>query len=119
MLSSPSLMLKPLSRPLTGDFLSDAMEDNEGETEEEEGDKILQQVLDEIGINVSHQLGETPVGLGAPVGVPEGNERVAIGEGLGGGSAAPTGGAAGSGGGAARGADVDDFQARLDSLRRD
>lgn len=35
---------------------SDAMEDNEDETEEEEGDKILQEVLDDIGINLSHQV---------------------------------------------------------------
>jgi hypothetical protein len=35
---------------------SDAMEDNEDETEEEESDKILQEVLDDIGINLSHQV---------------------------------------------------------------
>jgi hypothetical protein len=37
-------------------FSSDAMEDNEDETEEEESDKILQEVLDDIGINMSHQV---------------------------------------------------------------
>lgn len=36
--------------------LSDAMEDNEDETEEEEGNKILQEVLDDIGINLSQRV---------------------------------------------------------------
>lgn len=36
---------------------SDAMEDNEDETEEEEGNKILQEVLDDIGINLSQKVG--------------------------------------------------------------
>jgi charged multivesicular body protein 2A len=40
---------------MMSDTVDEVMED-EGETEEEESDKILKQVLDEIGVSVSQQV---------------------------------------------------------------
>jgi charged multivesicular body protein 2A len=42
------------------EMMSDAVDDAMGteEDEEEEGDKILKQVLDEIGVDLSQQVGE-------------------------------------------------------------
>ncbi|PFH45269.1 hypothetical protein AMATHDRAFT_161245 [Amanita thiersii Skay4041] len=43
------------------EIMSDAVDDvMDEEEDEEEGDVILKEVLDEIGINLSHQLSETP-----------------------------------------------------------
>lgn len=119
---------------MMGDAVDEAMDDDaEGVGEEEEGDAILKEVLDEIGVGLGQQvgkgrcqcqsyahlpfsvlpgqLGEAPVGtLGAPAAAPA--ERVAIGEGLGG------AGGSGSGGDAGK-SDEDALQARLDSLRKD
>lgn len=39
-----------------GDAIDDAMEDDVGETEEEEGDRILEEVLAEIGVSVGQQV---------------------------------------------------------------
>lgn len=44
------------------DTLDDVMD---AENEEQESDEIINQVLDEIGINLTSQLAETPVGTGA------------------------------------------------------
>ncbi|KAA1112266.1 ESCRT-III subunit protein did4 [Puccinia graminis f. sp. tritici] len=101
-----------MKEEMMNDAVDDAMEDNEDETEEEESDKILQEVLDDIGINLSHQLGDTPVRLEAPSTVQESRQAVAIGES----SAGPSGS---TGGGGANVPDIDDFSARLASLRKD
>lgn len=44
------------------DTLDDVMD---GDNEEQESDEIINQVLDEIGINLTSQLAETPAGNGA------------------------------------------------------
>ncbi|KAH9459312.1 hypothetical protein Pst134EA_019465 [Puccinia striiformis f. sp. tritici] len=100
-----------MKEEMMNDAVDDAMEDNEDETEEEESDKILQEVLDDIGINLSHQLGDTPVRLEVPSTVQESRQAVAIGDS----SAGPSGTAAGS----TNVPDIDDFSARLASLRKD
>merc|ERR1711939_277158 len=65
-----------MKEEMMSDTVDDIMED-EGETEEEESDKILTQVLDEIGVSVNQQLGETPSALGAPQSVAEKRQAVA------------------------------------------
>ena len=109
------------------EMMDDAIDDVTGLVDEEEGDVVVQEVLDEIGVDLgqavclplrraircSHigdwanplhsQMGETPSGLQKNA-VADGRVAEAI------------GGPAGSGGGGG-GAD-DDLQARLDSLRR-
>lgn len=44
-----------MKEEMMSDTIDDAME-GEGEDEEEEGDKILQQVLDEIGVSLQQQV---------------------------------------------------------------
>ncbi|KAK0711332.1 Snf7-domain-containing protein [Lasiosphaeris hirsuta] len=77
------------------DAIDDAMDVG---AEEEEGDEVVERVLEEIGVDLSQALGETPSGLQSHS-VPEGKIAQAVG-----------------GGGADPG--DDDLQARLDSLRR-
>ncbi|ESZ95303.1 SNF7 family protein [Sclerotinia borealis F-4128] len=85
------------------EMMDDAIDDVTGLEDEEEGDEVMEQVLEEIGIDLKATMGETPQGLQSST-VPEGRVAQAIG-----------------GGAAASGADPgdDDLQARLDSLRRD
>ncbi|KAE8230381.1 hypothetical protein CF326_g4627 [Tilletia indica] len=135
-----------MKEEMMGDAVDEAMDDEaDGIGEEEEGDAILGQVLDEIGVSLGQQLTDAPTGLGAPSALANASQRVAIGEGIGapapssstGAGGAPggstsTGGAGGAGGGgggmaaptrplggggAASG--DDDLQARLDSLRKE
>lgn len=112
-----------MKEEMMGDAVDEAMDDEaDGIGEEEEGDAILKEVLDEIGVGLNQQLGATPNVLpGAQESVPA--ERVAIGEGIGAaGPSAPAGPAPGTGSGAGGGisSSADDaLQARLDSLRRD
>lgn len=114
------------------DAVDDAMEgEDEGEGEEMEGDKILKEVLDEIGMGmndaVSHlfslqlepwtddQLASAPTAN--PVGAETAPaSRVAVAEGLPSMSSEPS---RGGGGGGAMSADEMDLQKRLDALRRD
>ena len=95
------------------EMMDDAIDDATGMEDEEESEDVVNQVLDEIGIDLgqavscsilsnktfayNHQLGETPSGL-QKTAVPEGRVAQAVG-----GGADP---------------DDDDLQARLDSLRR-
>ncbi len=110
------------------EMMDDAIDDVTGLEDEEEGEEVVKEVLDEIGVdlgqavrcppfrstvaerwrvvrNADHknQLGETPSGL-QKTAIPNGRVAEAI-----------EGG--GSGGGSGGGGD-DDLQARLDSLRR-
>ena len=100
---------------------------DEGETEEEEGDRILKEVLDEIGVSVEQsvrspasrrhlrsQLSEAPSSFGVTE-APLKSGRVAVG--VGGDASGPP--AASGGGGPGLASDFDDLQARLDSLRKD
>jgi charged multivesicular body protein 2A len=95
------------------EMMDDAIDDATGMEDEEESEDVVNQVLDEIGIDLgqavrcsilsnktfayNRQLGETPSGL-QKTAVPEGRVAQAVG-----GGADP---------------DDDDLQARLDSLRR-
>jgi hypothetical protein len=45
-----------MKEEMMGDSIDDAMEDEGGEGEEEEGDRILEEVLAEIGISVGQQV---------------------------------------------------------------
>ncbi|KAI5855259.1 Snf7-domain-containing protein [Tricharina praecox] len=80
------------------EMMDDAIDDITGLDEEEETDEIVNQVLDEIGVDLNMQLGETPNGIQSGR-VAEGKVPQAVG--------VPGGGA-----------EDDDLQARLDSLRR-
>ncbi|PWN35146.1 Snf7-domain-containing protein [Meira miltonrushii] len=112
-----------MKEEMMGDAIDEAMDDEaDGIGEEEEGDAILKEVLDEIGVGLNQQLGETPTtNPGAGVAAPA--ERVAIGEGIGGdASGGGAGAGAGNGGGGGSGGGLSDeaaLQARLDSLRKD
>lgn len=95
------------------EMMDDAIDDATGMEDEEESEDVVNQVLDEIGIDLgqavgiparmveqhahTQQMGETPSGL-QKAAVPEGRVAQAVG-----GGADP---------------DDDDLQARLDSLRR-
>lgn len=115
-----------MKEELMSDAVDDAMEDEEeGEGEEAEGDKILKEVLDEIGMNmndaVSASNDEANGQLAsAPTANPMSNEplqnsRVAVAEGgpAAGGPSAPTP----PPGGGTR--EEDELQRRLDMLRKD
>ncbi|KXT17309.1 hypothetical protein AC579_525 [Pseudocercospora musae] len=78
------------------EMMDDAIDDVTGVEDEEDSEEVVNQVLDEIGVDLSQTLGETPTGL-QKSGVADGKVAQAIG-----------GGDAGD----------DDLQARLDSLRR-
>ncbi|KDN45973.1 Snf7-domain-containing protein [Tilletiaria anomala UBC 951] len=119
-----------LKEEMMTDAVDEAMDDDaEGVGEEEEGDAILKEVLDEIGVSLGQQLGAAPTDtLTLPNAAPA--AKVAIGEGVGSspsaggvrsiGKAGGAGAGAGAGGGGGRGmSDEDALQARLDSLRRD
>lgn len=96
------------------EMMDDAIDDATGMEDEEESEDVVNQVLDEIGIDLGQavsppvlasrtlinfqQMGETPSGL-QKAAVPEGRVAQAVG----GGGPDP---------------DDDDLQARLDSLRR-
>lgn len=80
------------------EMMDDAVDDVTGLEDEEEGEEVVNQVLDEIGVDLSQTLGETPQGLQKNA-VPEARVAQAIGGG---------GGDAGD----------DALQARLDSLRK-
>ncbi|KAJ9604206.1 ESCRT-III subunit protein did4 [Cladophialophora chaetospira] len=77
------------------EMMDDAIDDVTGLEDEEEGEEVVNQVLDEIGVDLNSTLGETPTGI-QKAAVPEGRVAQAIG-----------------GGG-----EDDDLQARLDSLRK-
>merc|ERR1711964_845925 len=82
-------------------MMQDAIDDVTGLEDEAEGEEVVEQVLEEIGIDLKNAMGETPSGLQSTT-VPEGRVAQAIGGGPGG------GGDLGD----------NDLQARLDSLRR-
>lgn len=61
------------------EMMSDAIDDVTGLDEEEETDEVVAQVLDEIGVDLSQAMGETPTGLAA------GKEEVRVAQAVGGG----------------------------------
>lgn len=130
-----------MKEEMMSDAVDDAMEgEDEGEGEDIESDKILKEVMDEIGMGMNDAVGfvshhsRSPsilTNLGCPdiqlASAPTANpfsaeaapaSRVAVAEGLVSSPAAPptTGGGGGS---APMSADEMDLQRRLDALRRD
>ncbi|WWD08739.1 hypothetical protein V865_006852 [Kwoniella europaea PYCC6329] len=112
-----------MKEEMMSDAVDDAMEDeDEGEGEEVESDKILKEVLDEIGMNMNESLASAPT-ANPLANEPLQSSRVAVAEGL---ASMPSGGAdtpkasgGGGGGGGGMSADEADLQRRLDALRRD
>lgn len=96
-----------MKEEMMSDAVDGVMEDDE-EDEEVEGDKILQQVLEEIGIDVSQQLGEAPTVLHSTA-TPLENKKQAVALG---GDVAPTGGDGG-----VTSAEEEALQERLNRLR--
>lgn len=80
------------------EMMDDAIDDVTGLEDEAEGEEVVNEVLEEIGIDLKNAMGETPEGLQSTA-VAEGKVAQAIGGG---------GGDPGD----------NDLQARLDSLRR-
>jgi charged multivesicular body protein 2A len=81
------------------EMMDDAIDDVTGLEDEAEEDEIVDQVLEEIGVDLKQAMGETPTGIQS-MAVPEGKIAQAV----------------GGGGGGDPG--DNDLQARLDSLRR-
>ncbi|KAF3215583.1 ESCRT-III subunit protein did4 [Orbilia oligospora] len=63
------------------EVMSEAIDDVNGLEDEEETDEVLNQVLDEIGVDREMALGTTPLGLGEPEGQKEDRVAQAIGGG--------------------------------------
>ena len=88
---------------MKGEMMEDAIDDVMGdEDDEEESDAIVNQVLDELGLQLNDQLGDAPVGTGTLTTAGPSKAKKAV--------------------AAAAAADDDDdadLQARLDDLRRD
>merc|ERR1719367_1588121 len=84
------------------EMMEDAIDDVMGdEDDEEESDAIVNQVLDELGLQLNDKLGDMPVAAGSLATTGAAKNKTAV---------------------AAGGADADDdadLQARLDDLRRD
>ncbi|KAF7718523.1 DOA4-independent degradation protein [Penicillium ucsense] len=88
------------------EMMDDAIDEATGmEDDEAEGEDIVKEVLDEIGVDLTQALGETPSGEIQR----ESASNVRVAQAIGGG---------GGGVGGAPDAGDDDLQARLDSLRR-
>jgi charged multivesicular body protein 2A len=81
---------------IRAEAMDDAIDEVTGMEDEAEGDEIVKEILDEIGVDMGQALGDTPVGLETDT-VKEGK----IAEAIGGGSSAD-----------------DDLQARLNDLRK-
>lgn len=103
-----------MKEEMMSDAVDDVMDDDL-EDEEMEGDNILKQVLDEIGVDLSQQLSDAPTGLAVSSSLTEPRQAVALGDASG--PPHPSVGDSGSspGGGMS---DEDALQARLDALRR-
>jgi charged multivesicular body protein 2A len=101
-----------MKEEMMSDAVDGVMEDDE-EDEEMEGDKILQQVLEEIGIDVSQKLGEVPAALHSTV-PPLANKKQAVA--LGGDLDTAPGPPGGDSGGVST-AEEDALQERLNRLR--
>merc|ERR1712165_114940 len=86
---------------MKGEMMEDAIDDVMGDEEDEdESDAIVNQVLDELGLQLNDKLGDAPVGTGTLASATTNKNKTAV--------------AAG-----ATDDDDADLQARLDDLRRD
>ncbi|XP_039295049.1 charged multivesicular body protein 2a [Nilaparvata lugens] len=99
-----------MKEEVMNDAIDDAMED---EGDEDESEAIVSQVLDELGLQLTEQLG----------GLPEANNSLSVASGktpMAAAAAAAGGGGGGASGGGGTLSDADaDLQARLDNLRRE
>ncbi|GFZ42918.1 hypothetical protein JCM24511_00636 [Saitozyma sp. JCM 24511] len=108
-----------MKEEMMSDAVDDAMEqEDEGEGEEVESDKILKEVLDEIGMNMNDALVSAPT-ANPLANEPVANQRVAVAEGLVSSPAAPPSAGASGASGGPMSAEEADLQRRLDALRRD
>jgi charged multivesicular body protein 2A len=108
-------MKSEMMQEIMGDAIDDAME---GEENEEEEAKIVNQVLDEIGIAMQEEMANAPaLGLASEMPVAAEGGKIAIGLGDGGGGTDDNGGgdAADSSG---NDATLSDLEARLNNLKR-
>ena len=108
-------MKSEMMQEIMGDAIDDAME---GEENEEEEAKIVNQVLDEIGIAMQEEMANAPaLGLASEMPVAAEGGKMAIGLGDGGGGTDDNGGgdAADSSG---NDATLSDLEARLNKLKR-
>ncbi|KAJ8611653.1 hypothetical protein CTAYLR_007895 [Chrysophaeum taylorii] len=97
-----------LTQEVMGDMLDDAMEQD---GDEEEQEKIVGQVLDEIGINFGDTVPEAPtMAAHAQADAEPSAQPAAVAQG--------EGGATGGGGGGTSDATVSDLEARLNNLRK-
>ncbi|KAF8270410.1 Snf7-domain-containing protein [Lactarius quietus] len=103
-----------MKEEMMSEAVDDVMDDDL-EDEEDESDKILKQVLDEIGVGISQQLADAPTGLATTSAVTE-RQPVAVADGHS--PVPPPGNTAPSSGGGGNLTDEDALQARLDALRR-
>merc|ERR1712083_778415 len=86
---------------MKGEMMEDAIDDVMGDEEDEdESDAIVNQVLDELGLQLNDKLGDAPVGTGTLASTTANKNKTAV----------PAG---------AADDDDADLQARLDDLRRD
>ncbi|KAJ2933980.1 hypothetical protein H1R20_g3119, partial [Candolleomyces eurysporus] len=107
-----------MKEEMMSDAVDDVMDDDL-EEEEVESDKILKEVLDEIGVNLSQQLTDAPTGIAAASAPLADRRPVALGEGgHTDGSGGPGNAGSGGSGGGGGFSDEDALQARLDALRK-
>ena len=108
-------MKSEMMQEMMGDAIDDVMENDE-----EEEDRIVGQVLDEIGINITEGIPNAPE-LGMTTAMANGavaadGGKVAVGLGENGGTSGGTGGGGGEGGGGD--AAISDLEARLNNIKR-
>ncbi|RXK35694.1 charged multivesicular body protein 2A [Tremella mesenterica] len=102
-----------MKEEMMSDAVDDAMEDEDEEGEEVESDKILKEVLDEIGMSMNDALVSAPT-ANPTMGDPTPASRVAVAEGL-----TPSPADATRSTGPPMNPEEADLQRRLDALRRD
>ncbi|KAL7535258.1 hypothetical protein ACHAXR_009560 [Thalassiosira sp. AJA248-18] len=103
-------MKSEMMQEMMGDAIDDVMDNDE-----EEEDRIVGQVLDEIGIDMTEGIPNAPEGLATAATngpVAANGDKVAVGEGVG-----DNGGAGGTDGGGGDAA-LSDLEARLNNLKR-
>lgn len=99
-------MKSEMMQELMGDAIDDIMDEND----EEEENRIVGQVLDEIGIDMNEAIPNAPaMGLGASAAMPEDGGKVALGIGETGGGGVSDGGEDPA---------LSDLEARLNNLKR-
>jgi len=104
-----------MKEEMMSDAVDDVMDD-EALDEEEEGDKILKEVLDEIGIGLSQELKDAPINIAsASAPLTSGRQPVALGAHDG---PLPPFGPPVPGGVSGAGISDDDLEARLANLRK-